>query len=537
MQCSQCRKTNSPTQARFCVDCGYALRQACPYNCGFMALDVQVGAPAPQCPQCARFLAYCPDCLRLRPLGARDCPTPRCARANVMPQEPFAFHDGRAGGAPVALQTPWHYAKPTPLEPKAQSPSAQQRCGGLASRYGKVAWWKEEKLHLWDAPKPDGFWPTGNPQTVAAIAPLSRSGGIFPEREALLLKHGFAYLLGQNATARIAIGGAGASKATLSLRDAESDTTGDTGGVAASGAEIEWTIAGDDSPPTGAASWQPHEVSWIAQNATDDRWFALGSIGSGLDETLVGATVLGSDPLFEGGRWQLPPGVDLKDWQELLAWDGAPLLRCERAIWREQKGQWSKIFELAPDEFSLDGALVCEPYLWIWGQEKGRLWVERLDAGQTRDPSSRSRPSLPFAPGDRLMSVPTASGSRITFWLDGAQHGAATLDMERPLDEVGFQQLPGATEVLWAASATHDQSQWLLYALDDGELVRFFLVQQSPAETQPLQLMQFRPFRDGYDATKGATLAATISGDCLVVSYIGSVRGQPGVWLMAYAWR
>ena len=516
MQCSQCQKNNSPSHARFCVDCGYALRQACPYNCGFMALSVEAQSPAPQCPKCARFLSYCPNCLRLRTLGARACPTPRCARDGAAPREPFAFHDGRAGGAPVALRGDWHNDKPALLEPKAHSPAAAQRCGGLAARYGKVVWWKEDKLHLWDAPAPDGFWPPGSPQTVEAIAPLFR-GGIFPQREALLLAHGRAYLLGHNATARVALGQPTASRQTLSLRAGNDETADNADAVAASGARV---------------AWQPHEVEWMAQNATADRWFALGNIG----EILVGATALGSDPLFEGARWPLPQGVDLDDWQELLAWNGAPILRCERAIWRETNGVWNVIFELADDE-SLDGALVCESHLWVWGQQKGRLWVERLEAGMARGAVSRSRPSLPFAPADRLMSVPTAWGSRITFWLAGSRNGAATLDVARPLDEVVFQQLPAASEVLWTASAARGANQWLLYALDDGELVRLFSMQQSPFESQPVQLMQFRPFRDPYDAARGATLAATISGDCLVVSYIGSVRGQGGVWLMAYAWR
>ncbi len=529
MQCSQCQKTNSPSHARFCVDCGYALRQACPSDCGYMALPVQAENPAPQCPKCARFLAYCPNCLRLRPLGARACPTPRCAREGVLPREPFSFHDGRAGGAPVELQTLWNNAKPQLLEPKAQSLSAEHRCGGLASRYGKVVWWKENKLHVWAAPTPDNAWPPGSPQTVEAIAPLFR-GGIFPEREALLLAHGSAYLLGQNAVAKVALGQDNATRQTLSMGQSASES-GDVA-ASASDAELLWATGDDGSPLGLKLSWQAHEVEWMAQNATADRWFALGSIG----EMLVGATVLGSNPLFEGERWLLPAGVDLQDWQELLAWDGAPLLRCQRVIWRQQNGKWSKVFELIDGE-SLDGALVCEPYLWIWGQEKGRLWVERLGAGETRDASSRSRPSMPFAPGDRLMSVPTAAGTRITFFVTGSRNGVVTLDVSRPLDELHFQQLPAANEVLWSASAANAGSRWLLYGADDGELVRFFLMQQTPIETPPLQLMQFRPFRDAHDKARGATLAATISGDALVISYIGSFRGEPIVWLMAHAWR
>ena len=527
MQCSQCQKTNSPSHARFCVDCGYALRQPCPYGCGYMALPVQAGATASQCPKCARFLSYCPSCLRLRPLGARACPTPRCARDGVMPREPFAFHDGRAGGAPFSLQNGWHGAKPIRLEPMAQSLSVDHRCGGLASRYGKIVWWKEEKLHIWAAPAPGEFWPVGTPQTVEAIAPLS-GGGVFPQREALVLAHGCAYLLGQNEAAKVALGQEHATKQTLSLRS----DAGESGDVAAS-AGLGWNASNDAATANGNAAWQPHQADWMAQAATADRWFALGCAG----EILVGATTLGSSPLFEGERWELPPSVDLKDWQELLAWDNAPILRCERAIWRERDGVWDKVFELASDETSLDGALVCEPYLWIWGQQKGRLWVERLDAGATRDSNACARPSMPFAPGDRLMSVPTAWGNRITFFVAGSSNGAATLDISRPLDEVGFQQLPAATEVLWTATAAHAPDQWLIYALDDGELVKFFGLQQSPLQTQPLQLMQFRPFRDGYEKIRGATLAATISGDCLVISYIGSKGGQGGIWLMAHAWK
>ena len=280
-------------------------------------------------------------------------------------------------------------------------------------------------------------------------------------------------------------------------------------------------------------SWQSHQVEWMAQNATADRWFALGSVG----ETLVGAKILGSDPLFEAECWALPPSVNLKDWQELLAWDNAPLLRCERTIWRETNDGWERVFKLEKDEFSLDGALVCDSHLWIWGQEKGRLWVERLGAGQTRDAGSRSRPSMPFAAGDRLMGAPTASGNRITFFVAGSRNGIATLDVSRALDEIAFQQLPAANEVLWSASAVHEQSQWLIYTTDDGELVRFFLMQQNPIATQPLQLMQFRPFRDAHNTAKGATLAATLSGDALIISYIGSYRGEAIVWLMAHAWR
>ena len=483
-----------------------------------MALPVQIENPAAQCPKCARFTAYCPHCLRLRPLGARACPTARCARANILPREPFAAHGGRAGGAPVLLQTPWHNARPTLMQPGAKSPSVAQRCGGVAARYGQLVWWKENKLHLWAAPQPGAHWPGGLPQSVESIEPLFR-GGLFPHREALLLAHGHAYLLGNNAAMRVPLGQENANKQTLAVGDFDESS--------------EWMRAtSDDGAPLGvAASWQAHEVEWMAQTETADGWFAIGSVG----ETLVGATVRGSSALFEGERWQLPVAVDLNDWQELLAWNNAPVLRCERALWHQRDGIWSRIFELASGETSLDGALVCEPCLWVWGQEAGRLWVERLNVGETRAASAQLRPSMPFAATDRLMCVPVAWETRITFFVAGSQQGAATLDVAEPLEAPQMQQLTAATEVLWTAAAAYGESQWLIYALDDGELVRFFLLQQSPQPAPPLQLMQFRPFRDPYLQSKGATLAATISGDCLVISYIGHKGAESGVWMMAYS--
>ena len=516
MKCSQCEKENSPPNARFCVDCGYALRQACPYGCGFTKLPVQARNPPSQCPQCERFTAYCPNCLRALPLGARACPTLRCARAPITPREPFAAHGVRAGGAPVELGAPWLLARPAMLQPGAASPLPDQRCGGLAARYGKIAWWKDAKLHIWPAPTPDAFWPVGAPQTVEAIEPLFR-GGIFPHREALLLAHGHSYLLGQNDVARVALGQSNAAAQTLSLREVAKETD-----------ELAWMNPTDGANET---TWQPHQVEWLAQNESADFWFALGV----WHETLVGARVRGSSALFEGERWILPAPVDLNDWQELLIWCDAPILRCQRTLWREKNNAWEKIFEL-PDDSSLDGALADESHLWIWGQLADQLWVERLSADGTS-----ARAWLPFAAGDRLSVSPVVWGTRITFFVTGSRHGAMTLDVAKPLDDAQVQVLPAATEVLWAAAARHNPSgaQWLLYALDDGELVKMQMLQQAPADaaTAPLELMRFRAFRDAFGAAKGATLAATLSGDCLVICYIGSKQAESGVWLMACAWK
>ena len=523
MKCSRCEKENSPPNARFCVDCGYALRQACPYGCGFTRLPVQAGNPPSQCPQCERFAAYCPNCLRAAPLGARACPTPRCARARVSPREPLSAHGVRAGGAPVELNAPWLLSRPAMLQPGAHAPFADQRCGGLATRYGKIVWWKDAKLHFWPAPAPDAFWPVGAPQTVEAIEPLFR-GGIFPHREALLLAHGHAYLLGQNSAARVAMGQTNATKQDLSLREVAPETD-----------EFAWMNQTNSAPET---AWQAHQVEWLAQNESADFWFALGV----WQETLVGARARGSSALFEGERWILPASVGLNEWQELLVWQDAPLLRCQRAIWRESNGVWEKIFELPQNSSnasaSLDGALADESFLWVWGQRAGQLWVERLSAGAMGD---NARAWLPFAAGDRLSVSPVVWNTRITFFVAGSRHGAITLDVAKPLDDAQIQVLPAATEVLWAAAARHEASdaQWLLYALDDGELVKMQMLQQLPADaaTAPLELMRFRAFRDPFGQSKGATLAATLSGDCLVICYIGSRGAEAGVWLMACAWK
>ncbi len=522
MICSQCKQLNSPPNARFCVDCGYALLQPCPYACGHAALPVRAENPVAQCPGCARFTVYCPSCFRLATLGERNCPTRRCAIAGVQLREPFAPHSGRAGGAPLELHSPWQYVKPHLLKPDVQVKATGQRCGGVASRYGQFVWWKEDKLFLWPAPVPGNYWSSEKLRTASAIYPLFR-GGIFPHREALLLAHGNAYLLGNKIAMRVPLGATDETGQTLTM-SARTDFK------ASASDEFGWENV---SPTTAATAgeWQAHQIEWLAQNETSTRWLGLGEVGG----ELIGVTARASGALFEGDRWDLPAGITINDWQELLVWNDAPVLLCERELWRENAGEWEKIFELpnSQAEISLSGALVAGTDLWFWGGETGRLWVERRNAD-----GLGARASTRFGADDRLDSMPVATGTRITFFVAGSRHGVATLDIERPLNDSQFQQMPAASTVLWTGAAQFGRTgqSWLIYAVDDGELVKLQMIEQSPISSPPLELARFAPFRDAYDASKGATLAATISGDCLMVALFGTIRGEPIVRLLGFSW-
>ena len=521
MICSQCKQRNSPPNARFCVDCGYALLQPCPYACGHAALPVRAGNPVAQCPSCARFTVYCPSCFRLGTLGERSCPTRRCAIARVQMREPFAPHSGRAGGAPLGLHSPWQYARPHLLKPDVQVKATGQRCGGVASRYGQFVWWKEDKLFLWPAPVPGQYWSSEKLRTANAIHPLFR-GGIFPHREALLLAHGNAYLLGDKIAMRVPLGATDESAQTLAMSArAEFNSTTD---------ELGWENARPATSAT-ATDWQAHQIEWLAQNETSTRWLGLGEVGG----ELVGVSARASGALFEGERWQLPAEITLNDWQDLLVWNDAPVLLCERTLWRENAGVWEKIFELpnSPSEFSLRGAMVAGTDLWFWGGERGRLWAKRRSADGVS-----ARASMRFDADDRLDSMPVAAGTRITFFVAGARNGVATLDVLRPLDDSQFQQIPAASTVLWTGAARFERTgqSWLLYAIDDGELVKLQMIEQSPVPSPPLELARFAPFRDAYGASKGATLAATMSGDCLMVALFGTIRGEPNVRLLGFSW-
>ena len=534
MKCSQCQRENSPPDARFCVDCGYVTLQSCPYCCGRDDLPVRAGAPLPQCPGCGQFLAGCLECFRLHKLEARACPTARCHSKGVRPVEPFAFHAGTAGGAPLQLAAPWPSATPVPVEPGALSPSVTARFGALASRYGLLVWWKDARLHLWPAPQTGAFWPVGSPRSLDFFDTPPADGRL-PAHQHLLLEHGHAYALHQNGAARVPLnaqGNAALQHLTIETLDEALAPSEDVGYEEI--ADFDDLTFGFPASPSASATPEQaldlKSVRWLWQTATSRWWLGIGRVGAVGGERLVGARARGDQAFFEGEWWELPRDVDSPEspqWSELLVWDDAPVLRSEDAVWREDNGAWREVFSVRDESRSLDGCMADGRALWLWGRMESRLWVQRLETG-----GAGAGASMPLGRGDRVFPFPIARGGRITFCVSGQLNAIVTLDIARPLDDAWRQPLPANTEVMWTtALAASDDAQWLIFATDDGDWVEWKGMPLGEQPSPPQLIERFRPLRDSYGDGRGATVAATVSGDALVLCHAGA----EGARLRAFA--
>ena len=531
MKCSHCEKESSPPNARFCVDCGYALRQACPYDCGHRDLPVRRAAPLSKCPGCGQFLTGCPLCFRLHRLSARACSTSRCQQAGVVPVEPFAFHAGTAGGAPLVLTRNWHNGAPSLIEPGAKSLSTAGRFGALASRYGLLAWWKDARLNLWPAPRPGEHWPQNDLRSLDFFAPPP-ADGVWPAHQGLLLAHGHAYALHGAGASRVPLneGASGAPQPLVlaSSDDSMGEATDEFGLIDVADFDSEAPLAG----ARAVENWALSQVEWLGQAASAQWWLGVGHLVSGGEERLVGARARGQDALFEGERWALPAAMGATDWREVTVWNDAPVLRARTAIWREKAGAWQLIFALESASESasqsLDGALCDGDKLWVWGRQGEQLWVRQLD-----ESGRGALISMALARSDAVFPFPVVRDSRITFAVAGALNAIVTLDVAHPLADAQQQVLPAMMPIIWlSAVAAPNGAQWLVYAGDDGDLISFWLMPLAPRALTPLLLDRLRPLRDDPRDGRGAVLGATVSGDALVLCCATAQEN----WLRAFRW-
>ncbi len=465
--------------------------------------------PVSRCPGCERFTLLCALCGRLHPLDARACQTKRCAVARTRPIEPHPFHGGVAGGAPLVLASQWGSARPTALEGGGHTPVTTGRFGGMASRYGVLAWWQDEKLWLFGRPRSGKPWPFAPPATFAVPAPLP-ANGLFPRREGLLLTHGFAHLLHARGVARVPLNLSGRGepqhlvrRAREELLDApEAGGAFDFGGV-------------PDAAPTGAG-WQPHEVEWLFQAATPTHWLAVGQ----WHDTLVGVSARGGDALFEASDLALPPGLSPATFRELLVWDDTPAIRTEGTLWRHAKGEWHAEFQVEANGRSLEGAIPDGAALWLWGRTAQGLWARRLEHGG----SDGAELSVPMAPNDAVFPFPCVHGTSIAFFRSGTRSVITTLDGARPLDDAREQELPAGAPVVWATGAVFGAAHCLLYATDEGDIVTLWLLAVAPVALAPLSWLRIRPLRDA--SGRGGTLTLAPCGETFVVNWISAKESR-----------
>ncbi|HEY0074074.1 MAG TPA: hypothetical protein VGB77_08240, partial [Abditibacteriaceae bacterium] len=105
-----CGSSASPPGAHFCVECGYALQQKCPWEDCSGVVTVRADKPEIACRTCGRFLLFCAHCWRLHVLGKRCCETRRCREAGRRVSEFFApchAREGENGSGAARLPAPW----------------------------------------------------------------------------------------------------------------------------------------------------------------------------------------------------------------------------------------------------------------------------------------------------------------------------------------------------------------------------------------------------------------------------------------------
>ena len=83
--CPRGEHLSGPEDARFCVECGWPIRQTCPYDADHW-IPLTAGRTAPQqsCPICSRVFSHCPGCHRLYTIRPRKCNTPSCHKAELV---------------------------------------------------------------------------------------------------------------------------------------------------------------------------------------------------------------------------------------------------------------------------------------------------------------------------------------------------------------------------------------------------------------------------------------------------------------------
>ena len=381
--CVSCSSADSPEGARFCVRCGYARRQNCPYLDCNAGLDVRLERPSSVCGTCKRFLRVCPNCQRFAALGSAFCSTPRCARTGTMPVEPNPmFFGGRGplGTCSVPLPT-GESRSPTRWTWSEKSESLW----GAAARYGRLVMAGGQRVgaaictrHI-PRPSSELRWNNTGGDLGGLGAPLPNIFDFVASPGALCVEGGFVWLCGEEGALRFDLGRTEfVVPQTLLLEDVASAT-------APGSADLDWSgwneEAASPAPQSSAGHLAPDidSLRWKLATATRSRWVALGEsngkaflVCCDLDEAAFRAPVLSLEAMRD-----FPSPLS---WRELMAWEDAVWLVSENEVWLSvgEPPGWRRVWG-AP-QISLRGAIRAGDEMWVWGESASGTSVWRFDA-------------------------------------------------------------------------------------------------------------------------------------------------------------
>lgn len=439
-QCLNCQSDASPQDARFCVMCGYALQQPCAYRtCPDVTLGTLKAARA-SCPHCKRFYRVCSHCHRLHTLSETRCRTARCNNQSLT--EPFPAFDGAQGDEKHSFSV---------RVPRAWSPQSNKQFGALkvveisslAYRYGWLHWLEGGDVcalkinHLQTS-----LMPTTT-RCATGLVPLEV--GFLPHPQALRLAHGFAYVLGRNGAARVAVSQEQAQRLEVPIHDVR---------------DFEST-APADIPPLDS-------LDWLLQCASDTHWYVLAQSN---DELVL--LECAAEEAFTPRRLATPD--DQSSPVSLLAREGDLYLLTRAGFWHCTDSRWNALWQKT-DEFTPQGVLQYGDGWVLWGSDGNRdtqvVWLR---------PTNISAQFTVFARtigGSDVLRQPVVMGDWIYFWshaVDGRSGTNAVLSFNlvsgQTQSPVGFA---GAERALWVAGAEgsdSDKARWLVVVVNDGSNV------------------------------------------------------------------
>lgn len=564
LRCARCENTQSPRDARFCVACGYALRQECPYdNCAGQNIVVLRASPAhgpqPLCGDCGRFLLFCPNCYRLHRLNERSCRTRRCRDSGHAPREYFASCHSRFGGGAGFVEVPWPWKSEEVKEldgdlwqglADEEGKVASSGICGLAYRYGQLVAlrsqdglmthftrWRRSLRNL-NATQP----------FVLESSSLSAGADLFPHPYALALAHGHAYVLATGGAFRFSLGreaesdtpnaplhserltwdewNSGAQSHDFWLEDAAQEKETIADGVQGIAMEVEawgdWNQSTLESVIPGATSGGAEEwsgspqgtgestslpdlshIEWRLQAATSEQWLALGE--SNGDPVALACD--GFNAQFAAHRIN-PPPLKVDDWRDLLAWGDNIVLVAEKELWIEKQGIWSQLWVCPTDSagLTLRGVVPWDEKVIVWGEGNNGVWVRLINRQGLTEPAFWVGGS---AGSQRVYPSPVRLNSRLYFFASANEsHQILAIDMAQPLVKVDAITLRSNTSCVWALGAACDSGKFLAYALDDGLDVEFYIhsISAQSGENASSLIEKLRPVRG-----VGSTLAATVA--------------------------
>ncbi len=306
MRCVRCHSDQSPQEARFCVACGYALRQPCPYGgCAqgeaafeedFDVAGLEVAAlsgtagsrqPEHRCARCGGFLQICSVCQRLHRLDERACRTHTCAASGTAPppREVYApCHGtfGAQGSSSTAIPTEWNIALGQRVQTlpgdwwRRDGQDAAEPTGGLvglAFRYGRLVGVRErEAVMLPLLASRQGF----ERRPSSRFQPLQTSSwplaGVFSSPYALLSAHGCAYLLSARQAWRLSMHTARETFPGEPIEPLEIAASASLQPDApfSVGEPDDWNDASGTAPGTFSASSQAASATPLAPGPDDD---------------------------------------------------------------------------------------------------------------------------------------------------------------------------------------------------------------------------------------------------------------------------